>query len=90
MVKLLQNSLSNQTCTKIWYLYHNLAQIYLKFIAIMNFGALLDHVIKYTQYFSNQSQTETLTRSNSTNHEQFKDGFYLQSRHKTLESSVLL
>ena len=38
-----------------------------KFIEIINFGALLDHVIKYTQYFPNQSLTETLTRSNSTN-----------------------
>ena len=46
-----------------------------KFIEITNFGALLDHVIKYTQYFPNQSLTETLTRSNSTNHEKFKDGF---------------
>ena len=36
-----------------------------KFIEIINFGALLDHVIKYTQYFPNQSLTETLTRSNS-------------------------
>ena len=33
-----------------------------KFIEIINFGALLDHVIKYTQYFPNQSLTETLTR----------------------------
>ena len=38
-----------------------------KFIEIINFGTLLDHVIKYTQYFPNQSLTETLTRSNSTN-----------------------
>ena len=38
-----------------------------EFIEIINFGALLDHVIKYTQYFPNQSLTETLTRSNSTN-----------------------
>ena len=38
-----------------------------EFIEIINFGALLDHVIKYIQYFPNQSLTETLTRSNSTN-----------------------
>ena len=38
-----------------------------KFIEIINFETLLDHVIKCTQYFPNQSLTETLTRSNSTN-----------------------
>ena len=38
-----------------------------EFIEIINFGALLGHVMKHTQYFPNQSLTETLTRSNSTN-----------------------
>ena len=46
-----------------------------KFIEIIDIETLLDHVIKCTQYFPNQSLTETLTRSNSTNREQFKDGF---------------
>ena len=46
-----------------------------EFIEIINFGALLDHVIKYTQYFPNQSLTETLTRSNSKNQKQFQSDF---------------
>ena len=38
-----------------------------KYIVIINFGALLDQVIKYTQYFPDQSLTGTLTRSNTFN-----------------------
>ena len=36
-----------------------------KFLKISKLGALLEHVIKYTQYSPNLSLTETLTRSNS-------------------------
>ena len=45
------------------------------FLEIPKFGALLDHVIKYTQYFPNYRLTETLTCSNSTNYKQLKDDF---------------